>query len=265
MPTMSDSSSKNESVTVAIAGAAGRMGQRLCALAGETDGVTLSEAFEAPGHAALGQSADATGDVIVTDGFTGKARVLIDFTTPEATRAHVAVCGRLGVAAVIGTTGLSDADHAAIDAAAENVAIMQAPNMALGVNLLFTLAARAAKQLGEDYDIEEGQQAARTCALNLLAQLKVACNGDLNRMRRCIKLGVFVNCPAGFDRQPEVANGASDLMVEVFGDAGRHARFAVGAGSLPRNVAQITTSHKDLRNTMLRYARTATVGDSLRG
>lgn len=130
------------------------MGQRLCVLAGETDGVTLSEAFEAPGHAALGQSADATGDVIVTDGFTGKARVLIDFTTPEATRAHVAVCGRLGVAAVIGTTGLSDADHAAIDATAENVAIIQAPNMALGVNLLFTLAARAAKQLGEDYDIE---------------------------------------------------------------------------------------------------------------
>jgi enamine deaminase RidA (YjgF/YER057c/UK114 family) len=91
--------------------------------------------------------------------------------------------------------------------------------------------------VGEDYGIEEGQQAARTCALNLLAQLKVACNDDLNRMRRCIKLGVFVNCPAGFDRQPEVANGASDLMVEVFGDAGRHARFAVGAGSLPRNVA----------------------------
>jgi enamine deaminase RidA (YjgF/YER057c/UK114 family) len=91
--------------------------------------------------------------------------------------------------------------------------------------------------VGQDFDVEEAQDAARTCALNLLAQLKVACNGNLDRVRRCVKLGVFVNCPAGYDRQPEIANGASDLMVEVFGDAGRHARFAVGAGSLPRNVA----------------------------
>lgn len=91
--------------------------------------------------------------------------------------------------------------------------------------------------VGEDVSIDEGKQAARTCALNLLAQLKAACDGDLDRVARCVKLGVFVNCPAGFNRQPEVANGASDLMVEVLGESGRHARFAVGAGSLPRNVA----------------------------
>ena len=89
----------------------------------------------------------------------------------------------------------------------------------------------------EDVSIDEAKQAARTCALNLLAQLKAACDGDLDRVARCVKLGVFINCPARFDRHPEVANGASDLMVEVFGDSGRHARFAVGAGSLPRNVA----------------------------
>lgn len=92
-------------------------------------------------------------------------------------------------------------------------------------------------KVGRDFSVEEGKEAARLCGLNLIAQLKRACDGDLDRVRRCVKLGVFVNCVDGFDRQPEVANGASDLMVELFGDRGRHARFAVGACALPRNVA----------------------------
>ena len=70
-----------------------------------------------------------------------------------------------------------------------------------------------------------------------MAQVKAACGGDLDRVRRCVKVTVFVNAVPGFTQHPEVANGASDLFVEVFGDAGRHARAAVGAGSLPRNVA----------------------------
>ena len=68
------------------------------------------------------------------------------------------------------------------------------------------------------------------------AALRSALDGDLDRVRRCVKLGVFVQCVEGFDRQPEVANSASDLMLQVFGEAGRHARFAVGANALPRNV-----------------------------
>ena len=92
-------------------------------------------------------------------------------------------------------------------------------------------------QVGTDFSVEEGQAAARLCAINILAQLKEACSGDLDRVTRCVKLGGFVNSPAGFGDHPKVINGASDLMVEVFGDAGRHARFAVGAGSLPLNVA----------------------------
>jgi enamine deaminase RidA (YjgF/YER057c/UK114 family) len=91
-------------------------------------------------------------------------------------------------------------------------------------------------KVGQELSIEEGQQAARLCALNILAQLKAACGGDLDRVSRCVKLGGFVNCPPDFKNHPEVVNGASDLMVQVFGDAGRHARFAVGAGSLPRGV-----------------------------
>ncbi len=92
-------------------------------------------------------------------------------------------------------------------------------------------------KVGADFTVEEGKQAARLCGLNLISQLSVACVGDLDRVVRCVKLGVFVNCVDGFDRQPEVANGASDLMVDIFGDQGRHARFAVGTNALPRNVA----------------------------
>lgn len=90
--------------------------------------------------------------------------------------------------------------------------------------------------IGSDLSVADGKSAARLCALNVLAQLKAACS-DLDRVRRCVKLTVFVNAVPGFGEHPEVANGASDLMVEVFGDAGKHARAALGAGSLPRNVA----------------------------
>jgi enamine deaminase RidA (YjgF/YER057c/UK114 family) len=91
--------------------------------------------------------------------------------------------------------------------------------------------------VGKELSLEDGKAAARLCAINLLAQLRAAASGDLDRVKRCVRLGVFVNAVPGFTQHPEVANGASDLMVEVFGDAGRHSRAAVGAGSLPRNVA----------------------------
>lgn len=91
--------------------------------------------------------------------------------------------------------------------------------------------------VGQELSLEDGQAAARLCALNVVAQLKAALDGDLDRVKRCVKLGVFVNAVPGFSQHPEVANGASNLIVEIFGDAGRHTRAAVGAGSLPRNVA----------------------------
>src|SRR5262249_2129773 len=92
-------------------------------------------------------------------------------------------------------------------------------------------------KLGQDFDVAAGQQAARICGLNILAQLRAALDGDLDRVRRCVKLNVFVNSLADFTDQPKVANGVSDLMVEVFGDAGKHARAAVGVNVLPLNVA----------------------------
>jgi enamine deaminase RidA (YjgF/YER057c/UK114 family) len=92
-------------------------------------------------------------------------------------------------------------------------------------------------RLGQEFDLAQGQQAARLCGLNVIAQLKAALGGDLDRVKRCVKLGVFVNSTDGFTDQPKVANGVSDLIVEVFGDAGKHARFAVGSNVLPLNVA----------------------------
>ena len=90
--------------------------------------------------------------------------------------------------------------------------------------------------LGKDLNVEEGYNAARQCAISLLAQLKSAVNGDLNKVTKVVKLGGFVNSASDFTEQPSVINGASDLLVELFGEKGRHARTAVGA-NLPLGVA----------------------------
>lgn len=92
-------------------------------------------------------------------------------------------------------------------------------------------------KVGDDLSLEEGQEAARVCALNILAQAKDALGGDLDRVVRIVKLGGFVNCPTDFTQHPQVINGASNLIGDIFGDKGAHARFALGAGSLPLNVA----------------------------
>jgi enamine deaminase RidA (YjgF/YER057c/UK114 family) len=92
-------------------------------------------------------------------------------------------------------------------------------------------------KLGAGVAVADGQAAARLCALNILAHLRIACGGDLDRVRRCLRLGGFVNCTPEFTDMPQVINGASDLMVEVFGDSGRHARAAVGVSSLPGGVS----------------------------
>lgn len=92
-------------------------------------------------------------------------------------------------------------------------------------------------RLGENMTIEEGQKAAQSCGLNILAQLLLAVGGDESKIVRCVKLGGFVNSTTEFKEMPTVINGASDLIVHVLGDRGRHARFAVGAVNLPYGVA----------------------------
>ena len=92
-------------------------------------------------------------------------------------------------------------------------------------------------KLGDDMDTEAGAAAAKTCAIGLLAQVKQACGGDLDRLVRVVKLTGFVNSTPDFTDQPKVINGASDFLVEALGDAGRHARSAVSAAALPLGVA----------------------------
>lgn len=92
-------------------------------------------------------------------------------------------------------------------------------------------------QLGDTVSLEDGAKSARLCAINLIAQLKDACGGDLDRVKRVVKLVGFVNATPSFTDHPKVINGASDVMVEVFGDKGRHARSAVACPSLPLGVA----------------------------
>ncbi len=92
-------------------------------------------------------------------------------------------------------------------------------------------------KLGDDMSVDEGAAAAKTCAISLLAQVKAACGGDLDRLVRVVKLTGFVNSTADFGDQPKVVNGASDFFAEALGDAGRHARSAVSAASLPFGVA----------------------------
>lgn len=89
-------------------------------------------------------------------------------------------------------------------------------------------------KVGSDISVEDGVAAARVCGLNIIAQAQAAL-GDLDRVVRVIKLGGFVNALGDFDQHPKIINGASDLIVEVFGDAGKHARFALGASGLPLN------------------------------
>lgn len=92
-------------------------------------------------------------------------------------------------------------------------------------------------KLGQDMEVEAGAAAAKTCAISLLAQVKAACGGDIDRLVRVVKLIGFVNSTADFTNQPQVINGASDFLVEALGDAGRHSRSAVSAAALPLGVA----------------------------
>ena len=102
-------------------------------------------------------------------------------------------------------------------------------------------------KLGREFGVEEGQAAARLCALNLIAHARDAAGGDLDRVARIVRIAGFVNSTPDFVQQSQVVNGASDLFVEVFGDAGQHARMAVGVAALPYEVAVEVEAVLELR------------------
>ena len=149
-------------IRCAITGAAGRMGRTLVQAVTETAGLVLGAATERPGSSLIGADAgelagvgrlgiSITADLAMT---TGSFDVLIDFTTPAATLAHLALCRAGGRSMVIGTTGLDDAQRAAVAAAGADIGIVFAPNMSVGVNLCFKLLDIAARVLGDEVDIE---------------------------------------------------------------------------------------------------------------
>ena len=146
-------------IEIAITGAAGRMGQRLVALAKQDGGLKVVSATERAGHEVIGRDAGEVAGiggigVPITTELTGAPEVVVDFTTPAATRQWLRACREKRLAILIGTTGLEAADHAEIDAAAKEIPVLQSPTMALGVAVLFKVAGEVAKMLGEDYDIE---------------------------------------------------------------------------------------------------------------
>ncbi len=154
-------SSSNAPRRVAVAGASGRMGRMLIEAIAASGDCVLAGALDVPGSPGLGQDASAflgrqSGVTITADLRAGlkNADVLIDFTRPEGTLAHAAVCAELGVQMVIGTTGFSDAQKAQLDAAARQVAMVLAPNMSVGVNVTLKLLQLAAQALSSGYDIE---------------------------------------------------------------------------------------------------------------
>ncbi|HEX8913037.1 MAG TPA: 4-hydroxy-tetrahydrodipicolinate reductase [Humisphaera sp.] len=145
--------------TLAITGAAGRMGQRLVALARQDKDLSLVAAIERPDHPALARDAGEVAGIgpigiSVSAELAAKPQAVIDFTSPASLRHWLKLCRDRGIALVVGTTGLGESDHAAIDQAAADVPVLQAPNMSLGVNLLFKIAGEVARVLGDDYDKE---------------------------------------------------------------------------------------------------------------
>jgi len=192
------------------------MGRRLVALAIEDESLELVAALEHGEHELLGRDAGAVAGVepvgvALSAGFEGAAvpDVVIDFSLPEGFRRALSMCRAQGVALVVGTTGLTDDDHAAIDTAAAGIPVLQAPNMSLGVNLLFTLAGQIAAKLGDDYDIEITEAHHRF--------KKDAPSGTALGLAQAI-------CNAtGKDIQKDVAHGRAGEQPRRTGEIGMHA------------------------------------------
>jgi 4-hydroxy-tetrahydrodipicolinate reductase len=220
---------------VAIAGASGRMGHMLIEAVRATDDCMLAGALDKPGSPAIGSDASAflghaSGVVITSDTAAGLAgaQVLIDFTRPEGTLEHVAACRRLGVNLVIGTTGLSDAQKATIAEAAQDIAIVMAPNMSVGVNVTMKLLEMAAKALSTGYDIEiieahhrHKVDAPSGTALKMGEVIADALGRDL---KTC---GVFAREGVTGERDPSTIGFASIRGGDIVGD---HTVLFAGTG-----------------------------------
>ena len=211
---------------VAVAGASGRMGRMLIEAVLAADDMRLAAAFDIAGSPSLGQDAcaflgRASGVDITAQVRAGLAAsdVLIDFTRPEGTLAHLALCRELGVKAVVGTTGFDDAQRALIADHAEHIAIMMAPNMSVGVNVVLKLLDMAARALNEGYDIEIVEahhrhkvDAPSGTALEMGRVVAAALGRDLKDCAVLARQGVTG------EREPSSIGFASIRGGDIFGD-----------------------------------------------
>jgi 4-hydroxy-tetrahydrodipicolinate reductase len=239
---------------LAIHGAAGRMGQRLVALAAEDPALKLTAAIEHPDHPRLGVDAGELAgagqlNVPLTRELEAPAEVMIDFTNAEGMRRALELCQPKGMALVIGSTGFSADDEQAIDQAAKTLAILQAPNMSLGVNLLFALAGQVAKRLGEDYDIEIveahhrfKQDAPSGTALGLARSICEATGKDLDQTLTHGRSGA----------QPRQSGEIGMHALRLGDEVGRHSAHFATLGE------ELTLAHKaNTRDVFVRGALAA--------
>jgi len=241
---------------VAIAGASGRMGKALIeALAASAD-LVLAAAFDVAGSAAIGTDASAflgrpSGVVIGADARAALAasEVLIDFTRPEGTLAHLALCRDLGVAAVVGTTGFSAAQKAEIERHAAHIAIVMAPNMSVGVNVVLKLLDVAARSLGDGFDVE---------IVEIHHRMKVdAPSGTALRMGEVVAAaqGKSLDSAAAYDRDGERRPGSIGFASLRGGDiVGDHTVVFAGAGERIE-ITHRSTSRATYAEGSLRAAR----------
>ncbi|MEO8564869.1 MAG: 4-hydroxy-tetrahydrodipicolinate reductase [Betaproteobacteria bacterium] len=262
------------SVRVAIAGTGGRMGQTLVAAILAQQDIKLAAALEVAGNPLLGRDAggplgQATGVMVGSDVAAAlrEADVLIDFTRPAATVAHVNACAEAGVGAVIGTTGLSEADKKALAEAARTIPLVYAPNMSVGVNVLLSLVALAAQRLGGDYDVEIVEMhhrhkvdAPSGTALQLGEAAAAALGRDLKTD------GVFARDGVIGERRPGAIGFAALRGGDVIGD---HAVIFAGPGErveLAHKASSRTTfAHGALRAARFVAARRAAKAPGLYG
>ena len=226
-------------IRVAVAGASGRMGRMLIEALLAADDLQLSGALDVAHAPAIGQDAGAflgqTSGVPITadlrSGLAG-AQVLIDFTRPEGTLAHLAVCRELGVNMVIGTTGFSDAQKAQIAAHAQHIAVLLAPNMSVGINVVLKLLDVAARALSEGYDIEiieahhrHKVDAPSGTALQLGEVVAAALGRDLKACAVYSREGL--SSPGGGERDPSTIGFATVRGGDIVGD---HTVLFAGTG-----------------------------------
>ena len=241
---------------VAIAGASGRMGQALIEAVGASADLELAAALDVATSPAIGSDATAflgrtSGVVVSADARTALAQsdVLIDFTRPEGTLAHLALCRELGVAAVVGTTGLSPAHKAEIAGHAEHIAIVMAPNMSVGVNVVLKLLDVAARALAEGFDVE---------IVETHHRMKVdAPSGTALKMGEVVAAaqGTTLDAVATFDRNGERKPGSIGFAALRGGDiVGDHTVLFAGSGERIE-ITHRSTSRANYAEGSLRAAR----------